>query len=140
MDGTTDNGGDCVCRNDCNMLRPVYNEDEPKKQTIPTYVWVVMGCLGAVLFALFIGLTTAACFQANNSAVHPRSIVDNPGESTDFDRGWVIYRSVGPTVPRGWATTNVPLQSLTNQQLYGYAFAPALSSFVSRVLFLSLTL
>jgi len=31
MDGTTDNGGDCVCINDCSTLRPVYN-DEPKKQ------------------------------------------------------------------------------------------------------------
>jgi len=48
MDGTTDNGGDCVCINDCNTLRPVYN-DEPKKQTIPTYIWVIMGVLGAAI-------------------------------------------------------------------------------------------
>jgi hypothetical protein len=31
MDGTTDNGGDCVCIDDCNALRPVYNF-EPKYQ------------------------------------------------------------------------------------------------------------
>ena len=87
MDGTTDNGGDCVCIDDCNLVRPIYNDDEPKKQTIPTYIWVIMGCLGAGLLALFIGLTTAACFQATTSAYHPRSIIDNPGESFALDQG-----------------------------------------------------
>ena len=87
MDGTTDNGGDCVCIDDCNLVRPIYNDDEPKKQTIPTYIWVIMACLGAGLLALFIGLTVAACFQATTSAYHPRSIIDNPGESFALDQG-----------------------------------------------------
>ena len=46
-------------------------------QTIPTYIWVIMGVLGAAMLAIVIGLTAAAALQANYAAITPRSIVDN---------------------------------------------------------------
>jgi len=124
MDGTTDNGGDCVCINDCNTLRPVYN-DEPKKQTIPTYIWVIMGVLGAAMLAIVIGLTAAAALQANNASTHPRSIIDQPGTSFALDNNWNIYRSVGPIAPSNWRTAGsagLPA-SLNNLKIRG-SFGP----------------
>ena len=45
-------------------------------QTIPTYIWVIMGVLGAAMLAIVIGLTAAAALQANNASTTPRSIID----------------------------------------------------------------
>jgi hypothetical protein len=73
-------------------------------QTIPTYIWVIMGVLGAALLAIVIGLTADAALQANNAMTSPRSIIDQPGASFALDSNWIIYRSIAPAPIADWNT------------------------------------
>ena len=103
MDGTTTNGGDCKCEGCCaTNCSPTYNYDERKKQTIPTYIWVIMGALGAGLLVLIVALTTVSVQQATGASVAPLSLVNNPGESFALDNQWQLFKSVGPTQPANW--------------------------------------